>query len=194
LVPVIIELSSSLRFVKKCNAYGLLAASLYLLLSGETRLGLEMYLFLAALIYFCLTMLGGPLCLVFANLHRFFHQPRINSNKRLNHLVFTEAATGKCFGVSFNEKHFKDGSSNGCKDVQGLTHNNKAYNWVLCEQNSKITPFGCWLAFENISQSQHLLPSWGARLHWVFVLKACVPIAQYKSLCRHLIWHRLSDK
>jgi hypothetical protein len=58
--------------------------------------------------------------------------------------------------------------------------------------DSKCTPFGCWLAFRKVSASSNsplgdIIPFLSTC--WVFVPRFFMSTAEYKCLCRHLIWH-----
>lgn len=60
---------------------------------------------------------------------------------------------------------------------------------VLCEVHCRHNQLGCWLAFQKTPINT--LSPWARqkKLHWVFLPKFLLSPSQYKSICRHLIWH-----
>lgn len=70
------------------------------------------------------------------------------------------------------------------------TQENSEVKYILSEAHSIYSGFGCFLAFRREQDNR---PCWrfsGQHFKWVFVPKYLLVASQYKSLCRHLIWHR----
>jgi hypothetical protein len=82
-------------------------------------------------------------------------------------VIWNEAMPGKCFGL-----------------IDTLPE-----QLALCEQSSKTTQFGCWLAFTREYENRTMRRLCGTARHWVFVPKTSVSLSDYKRLCRHIIWH-----
>ena len=60
---------------------------------------------------------------------------------------------------------------------------------ILCGIRSAYTPFGCWLAFKEMPNKKYSSQLMPAKTQWVFIPKFLLSSSQYKSICRHLIWH-----
>ncbi|GAB54449.1 hypothetical protein GPUN_0301 [Glaciecola punicea ACAM 611] len=60
---------------------------------------------------------------------------------------------------------------------------------VLCEVQCRHNQLGCWLAFQKTPSNELSLWARQKKMHWVFLPKFLLSPSQYKSICRHLIWH-----
>jgi hypothetical protein len=98
--------------------------------------------------------------------------PNFNRQKQhiVTHFVLHESEPAACIGIQ------KVGGVHQCTAI-------------LCEMKSVYTPFGCWLAFKEISDKKCSSQLMSAKVQWVFIPKCLLSSSQYKSICRHLIWH-----
>jgi hypothetical protein len=87
------------------------------------------------------------------------------------YFILQEGQKGACYGARSKE----------LDDAQ----------FVLSESNSRLSMLGCWLVFiplRNKHDKVQFLP-WSKKRITIFVPKQYLFLDDYKSLCRHLIWH-----
>jgi hypothetical protein len=92
------------------------------------------------------------------------------NNEPVTHLELHEGEPGVCKGMQETDSEFQ------CIAV-------------LCELRCRYTVFGCWLAFKKIPNKKCSNRFLQEKLQWAFIPRFLVSSSQYKSVCRHLIWH-----
>lgn len=90
---------------------------------------------------------------------------------RIRYFKLIEGEFGKCYGAK--EKALDDAQ------------------FVLSESKSRLSMLGCWLVFMPIANNDNTayFKRWFGNTITIFVPKQYLSISDYKSLCRHLIWH-----
>lgn len=88
-----------------------------------------------------------------------------------------------------------EGELGACRASKAVS-SQAVFDYTLCEQASRQSYFGCWLAFSDESTSRLESPLlkfirflFRSKITWVFVPKWTMTSSEYKCLCRQLIWH-----
>lgn len=101
---------------------------------------------------------------------------------QISHVLITEGDIGNCKGL------LDVPASIGATPIK-LIPAALVAPMMLSERKSRLTRFGCWLAFEASTNKKCAVKFQVAKLQWVFLPKFLLSESQYKSICRHLIWH-----